>query len=324
MELLKGAPLSSWTKIKFPEGETPTVSSLVSDMASGLTHAHKFGVIHSDFKPDNVFVTTSGRVKILDFGIARIADSAVEKDSYDAGELGALTTRYASLEMLRGNNDPHPADDIYALGIIAYQLFSGVHPFAGKTAEQAFQQKLVPQHISGLKRYQWKAIVHALELQREDRTPSAELFLREFSGTNRRNRNFLFAFAMLAIISTILAYQLSTPDGPSIAFDQLPAEVQQQFQRNLDLGKQSAEIQDWDGASRYYITAYDLHPRNSEAEEGLETLAIQLIEVSKGLESHRQKEQMLQMIEAFSDNEYLANHQGLIVLHDQLERELPR
>ncbi|MBE9537705.1 MAG: serine/threonine protein kinase [Proteobacteria bacterium] len=322
MELLNGAALSSWTNINFKEGCEPSIRSLIEGMASGLAYAHDFGVVHSDFKPDNVIVTVDGRVKILDFGIARIMGSAVEKDSYDAGELGALTRRYASLEMLRGNTDPHPADDIYALGIIAYQLFSGTHPFGGKTAEEAFEEGLEPQRINSIKRYQWKAIAQALQLKREDRTASADLFLRQFSGTKNRNRLFLVAIVMLVAISGFLAYRVSIPDGPIIPFEELPVAVQQEFQKNLDMGSKSAEIQDWDGASRYYIAAYDLHPRNADAELGLEALAQQLISMEKDLESTRQRKYLLQMIEAYADNEYLANHEELNQVHDRLAQAL--
>ena len=105
MELLQGAPLNGWKKIRYKEGKKPTPERMVKEMAAGLAYAHKFGVVHSDFKPDNVFVTTDGRVKILDFGIARIVDSATEKDSFDAGELGALTLGFASLEMLQGDKN---------------------------------------------------------------------------------------------------------------------------------------------------------------------------------------------------------------------------
>jgi serine/threonine protein kinase len=137
MEMLQGDALSGLKKITFAEGKEPSNETLIEQMASGLAYAHENGLVHSDFKPDNVFVTTEGRVKILDFGIARIMDSAVQKDSFDAGELGAMTLRYASLEMLRRDSDPHPADDVYALGLIAYQLYAGSHPYGGRTALDA-------------------------------------------------------------------------------------------------------------------------------------------------------------------------------------------
>jgi serine/threonine protein kinase len=262
MEMLQGDDLSGFKKIKFAEGKEPSNETLIEQMASGLAYAHQNGLVHSDFKPDNVFVTTEGRVKILDFGIARIMDSAVQKDSFDAGELGAMTLRYASLEMLRRDSDPHPADDVYALGLIAYQLYAGAHPYGGRTALDALEQGLKPQPIKGLKRHQWRAIVGAIALERVDRTPSAEQFLKEFSGTSRRNRMLVAMVLVLALVSGYFAWEASKPEGPAVPFAELPVQVQNEFRSHIDRGQQSAEIADWDGASRYFIAAYALHPRN--------------------------------------------------------------
>ncbi len=322
MELLQGAPLSGWESIRYKEGRKPKAETLVKEMAAGLAYAHKFGVVHSDFKPENVFVTTDGRVKILDFGIARIVDSAVEKDSFDAGELGALTLRYASLEMLQGGNEPHPADDVYALGLCAYQLFSGKHPYGGKHAVEALDAGLTPEPLRNVKRHQWKAISGALQLKRKHRTASADLFLKQFSGKTRRNRFLIAAVVVLALSSGYFAWQAAQREGPAVPFAQLPVERQQQITRNLELGRQSADIQDWDGASRYFLAAYDLHPRNAEAEEGLDLLAQRLIEMAASLEQARQKQYLLNMIDGYGENEYLANHPGLKALKADLESDL--
>lgn len=322
MELLQGSPLPGWNSISYNEGKAPTADTLVEEMAAGLAYAHKFGVVHSDFKPDNVFVTLDGRVKILDFGIARIMDSAVEKDSFDAGELGALTLRYASLEMLQGGAEPHPADDVYALGLMAYQLFSGKHPYEGKTAVEALEAGLTPEPLRNVKRHQWRAISGALQLRREDRTESAELFLKQFTGVSRRNRFLIAAVVLLALSSGFFAWQAMQREGPAVPFSQLPAETQQEITFNLEKGRQSAEIQDWDGASRYFMAAYELHPRNADAEEGLEMLAQHLIGLSAKLTNPRQKEYLLTMISGYGENEYLANHPGLVKLKGELEAEL--
>ena len=95
--------------------------------------------------------------------------------------------------------------------------------------------------------------------------------------------------------------------------------VQQEFNQNIDLGRQSSEAEDWDGASRYYIAAYELHPRNPEAEQGLETLVQHLVEIAPGLQSPRQKQYLLEVIEGYSSNEYLANHEALSALRLRLE-----
>jgi serine/threonine protein kinase len=322
MEYLNGAPLSGWDNIKFMDGREPSIFDLIGDMSSGLIYAHEHGVVHSDLKPDNVFVTVDGRVKILDFGIARIMDTALEQDSFDAGELGALTMRYASLEMLMGGTDPHPADDIYALGLMAYQLFAGVHPYQGKNALEAKKKGIVPAPLKGLKRYQRKAIEQAIVLERENRTQSAEVFLRQFTGSKTRNLVLLAAVFVLTLSSGYFAYEASLREGPSVPFEQLSPALQQDFVRNMRLGRQSSEIDDWDGASRYYLAAYKLHPRNPEAEQGLEILAQHLVEVAASLQSSRQKQYLGEMIKSYSSNEYLANHEALSAELVRLETEL--
>ncbi len=321
MEYLRGAPLSGWTSIEFEPGRKPEISSLIKDMASGLAYARGEGMVHSDFKPDNVFVTVDGRVKVLDFGIARIVDTELHKDNFDAGELGALTPRYASLEMLRGEA-PHPADDVYALGLVAYQLFTGVHPYGGKTAQEAHREGLTPQPIKQIKRHQWRAIAKAIRLERSERTQTADAFLREFTGTSQRNRLLLGLVAVLAMTSGYLAWEASRAEGPAVPFAELPAPVQQDFNRSLDLGAKSASIGDWDGASRYYLEAYSLHPRNPRAEEGLEQLAGHLLKLAPTLTSERQKSYLLGMLNSYADNEYLANHEALGALRVRLAREL--
>ena len=322
MELLHGSPLPGWNTISYSAGKTPSAVTLVLEMAAGLAYAHKFGVVHSDFKPDNVFVTVDGRVKILDFGIARIMDSAVETDSFDAGELGALTLRYASLEMLQGGAEPHPSDDVYALGLVAYQLFTGRHPYDGKTAEEALAAGLTPAPIRDIKRHEWRAISHALQLKREDRTPSADVFLKQFTGISRRNRLLIAAVVVLALSSGFFAWEAIQPEGPAVPFAELPAEVQQQITRNLELGWQSVNIEDWDGASRYFMQAYDAHPRNPEVEEGLQSLAEHLIYLGSTFKDNRQKQYLLSMLAGYADNEYLGTHPGLVALKAELQAEL--
>ena len=323
MEMLQGDALSGLAKIKFAEGKEPDNETLIEQMASGLAYAHENGLVHSDFKPDNVFVTTEGRVKILDFGIARIMDSAVQKDSFDAGELGAMTLRYASLEMLRRDSDPHPSDDVYALGLIAYQLYGGSHPYGGRTALDALEQGLKPQPIKDIKRHQWRAIAGAIALERADRTPSAEQFLKEFSGTSRRNRILMAMVLVLALASGYFAWEASKPEGPAVPFAELPMQVQSEFRSHIDRGQQSAEIGDWDGASRYFISAYALHPRNPEAETGLSSLVQHLVDVAPTMVTPRQQGYLLKLMNAYAEeNEYLANNRQLTQLRDSLRVQL--
>lgn len=176
MELLNGVGLEALINQHRPHGlALPEALSIINDFCLALIFAHKKNIVHSDLKPGNIFITDDG-AKVLDFGIARITNQAASDDVFDAGTLGALTPSYASLEMLRGD-DPHPADDIYAAAIIAYELFSGQHPYARKSAEQALEENLKPPRIESLSKRQWRALDTALKLKRRERTQDLSVLL---------------------------------------------------------------------------------------------------------------------------------------------------
>ena len=134
MEYIDGQSLSSAIP---PEGlESPEVVNYGAQIADALNHAHERGVIHRDLKAANVVVTPARRAKVLDFGIARrlttIGVSHGTGASTDANTISG-TLAYMAPERLRG----HTADarsDIWALGILLYEMASGQRPFAGDTA----------------------------------------------------------------------------------------------------------------------------------------------------------------------------------------------
>jgi hypothetical protein len=187
MEYLKGKALSQVLRAPgFTGLPYPDVLRLVTGMSNALAYAHEHGFVHCDFKPGNVFVTDSGTVKVIDFGIARVfqkTEEDVDVTVFDPGSLGALTPAYASPEMLE-HLDPDPRDDIYALACIAYELLTGRHPFTGASALQARGAGMKPQRPAGLARGPWHALKCGLALERSARTPTVERFLHDF-GTGR-------------------------------------------------------------------------------------------------------------------------------------------
>jgi serine/threonine protein kinase len=185
MELLQGQSWASMMR-ESPQGMTlKEARPLILQLCSALTYAHTQpdeAVVHSDLKPQNLFLTHDNVVKILDFGIAarvRRETADPHKTFFDARELGALSPSHASLEMWQ-KMPADPRDDIYSLGCIVYELLSGTHPFKGATAMEAFTYKLVPADIPNLSRAQNRALRHALQLPRPQRTASVAEFVREF------------------------------------------------------------------------------------------------------------------------------------------------
>jgi basic membrane protein A len=101
----------------------------MTPICSALHYAHAEGVIHCDVKPANVMLHSNGSVLVADFGIARMTDSAT------ATMVGAGTPAYMSPEQVRGE-DPIPQTDIYALGIVLYEMLTGgERPFTGEQAQ---------------------------------------------------------------------------------------------------------------------------------------------------------------------------------------------
>ncbi|WP_314451436.1 serine/threonine protein kinase [uncultured Microbacterium sp.] len=127
MELVPGEALST---ILEREGSLSTDKTLdiVAQTAAALQAAHAAGLVHRDIKPGNLLITPDGRVKITDFGIARIADQVPLTAT---GQVMG-TVQYLSPEQASGH-PASPATDTYSLGIVAYECLAGKRPFTGES-----------------------------------------------------------------------------------------------------------------------------------------------------------------------------------------------
>jgi hypothetical protein len=286
MELLRGRSLEDVIREARDVGlERKTALPIIRGIAEGLSYAHRKGVVHSDLKPANVFLVDDGTPKILDFGIARAVPTAANagpKDDFDAGSLGAYTPLYATEEMVQGA-DPAPADDMYAFGVIAYELLTGRHPFAGKTAAEARAAALTPAPVRTLSRREWRILARALAFDRDKRLRDATEFLRLFFGATRLRNGLIAATLVLVAVSGYLWYRNYQQTGPDIAFDALPAATQQEVSQRLADGEK-----DWafyaqgmggalDDSLRDFARAYELHKRDRAAVRGLKRTADELL-----------------------------------------------
>lgn len=212
MELLSGHSLDEVIRSHGKRGvPLSRALAIIEALGSALSHAHELEIIHSDFKPSNAFLTAQGKVKVLDFGIARAAPSRFEMSEkttlFDAGKLGALSAAYASPEMLRGE-EPDIRDDVYALACVAYELLTGVHPFKRIDALKASESRLRPARIRSLSRAQWRALKQALAFERSERTASVENFVTPLLNSGKRPKILVACAALLALAVPAVGFYL--------------------------------------------------------------------------------------------------------------------
>jgi serine/threonine protein kinase len=181
MEFLDGQTLSETIKNRRQGVEVDKAWPWIEAMGDALAFAHRNGIIHSDFKPENVFITLGQEIKVMDFGVARLANrnQGAPPTVIDGGTLGAHTPSYASVEMIRGE-PTDPADDLFAFACTVYELLSGSHPYAYLSSLQAKALDMRPKRLPGLDWRQWRALQRALALDRKTRGSSIPEFLKEF------------------------------------------------------------------------------------------------------------------------------------------------
>jgi hypothetical protein len=200
------------------------VMRIVTGAGNALAYAHERGFVHCDFKPGNVFLTKSGNVKVIDFGIARVfqkTEEDAEATVFDPGSLGALTPAYASAEMLE-RREPDPRDDIYALACITYELLTGRHPFNRMSAIEARRADMRPQRPPDLSRKQWHALQSALAFERAARTSTVARFLSQMGEKRAASRFAILAatgggVAVLAVLAALGLRAMWPSPAPRVA-----------------------------------------------------------------------------------------------------------
>jgi eukaryotic-like serine/threonine-protein kinase len=182
MELVEGETLSAWQgREARPWREVVRVFAQAGD---GLAASHRAGLVHRDFKPDNVLVSAGGEVRVTDFGLAGVSANTPE----DAAMLSAPLTRtgammgtpaYMSPEQHRGE-EADARSDQFSFCVSLYEALYGVRPFAGKTATEVLEAivagRLTPSRKEAPRRLR-SLIARGLSVRPDERWPSIDALL---------------------------------------------------------------------------------------------------------------------------------------------------
>ncbi len=149
MERLRGESLGDRLRMR---GRQPAIAAIgiARQLAAALHVAHGAGIIHRDLKPDNVYLVRDAavvggeRVKILDFGVAKLSDPDPDEDPNTHSHMMLGTPRYMSPEQARGAAKVDHRTDIYALGCLVYELVCGKTPFGGDVGEVLVSHQTAP------------------------------------------------------------------------------------------------------------------------------------------------------------------------------------
>ncbi len=182
MELVEGQSL---THLIPPGGMPPAqLIGIATALADALAAAHAKGIVHRDLKPANVMLTRDGRVKVLDFGLAKELraespdDATLPLDAHTAAGVVMGTPAYMSPEQIEGRSIDHRTD-IFSLGVILYEMAAGARPFQGRSWADLAAAILrdTPRPLSAIRaelpRTLGRLVQRCIEKRPDDRFPSA-------------------------------------------------------------------------------------------------------------------------------------------------------
>ena len=251
MEFLNGETLRDWQRVDEPDMQS--LLEVYVQAGRGLEAAHRAGLVHRDFKPDNALIEGDGRVRVLDFGLARASDdeesSVLSTEPELEEQLGKLsasssgsrpgdlhspdgltmtgammgTPAYMSPEQFTGEAAT-PASDQFAFCVTLWEALYGKRPFAGGDAlTLAFnvkQGKLrEPPRDATVPGWLHRVLARGLSVEPDDRWPSMSALLDELTRDRGRNRRAVWLTAGVAGLATALGVASLSGDEPNVCSD---------------------------------------------------------------------------------------------------------
>jgi serine/threonine-protein kinase len=202
MEFIDGGTLGDWAKSKIGNIDLESILKIMEQVASALDYAHNRGIVHRDIKPANILLDNERNVYLTDFGIARMISGTQTQFTATGALIG--TPAYMSPEQCKGEDIDH-ISDIYSLGIILFELLTGLQPFEAETPLSILQK-----HITDP--------IPEIREHREDLPPIFDIIiskaLAKDAGDRYQSAGALVDDLRKAVKQTLSDTQELTPEAP--------------------------------------------------------------------------------------------------------------
>ncbi len=150
MEYVSAITISEWLKEKGKFSVKETLD-ITAQLLNAIGHAHTIGVIHRDIKPNNILLSEDGTVKVMDFGLAKVAQDHGTQATVTYAAAGTLY--YMSPEQIKGLKNVDKRSDIYSIGMTIYEMLAGRTPFEKSESEFTIQKQIVEGEIPSPLKY---------------------------------------------------------------------------------------------------------------------------------------------------------------------------
>lgn len=257
MELLNGETLQqrlATAHLSFRAGHPllsiEEVDHITEQLCNALAYCHEQDLVHSDIKPENIYLCDDGTVKVLDLGISQLVGSATAIRGYSAS--------YGSPEQ-RVGAEPHPSDDVFSLGCVLYECFTG-----DKAQDRDGKRERLPPSLSSVPRRYRHVLERSLQPKRETREANVSKIWRGVSPALRRRKWIASALALLTSAGVAAAGLVGLQEGKDA---NRVSDADQQVAIRLFLEATNIEEDDPGAARGLLIQALETDPMHEGASE---------------------------------------------------------